>query len=150
MSPSTALDFGFVCSGSTKHRALSGTLNFWSGYDDYTTMTARPIRKKQQRNNLTNEVQAGQSLWLLVGLFMFSGATSLVYQTLWVRQLSLVVGTSVLAICTVLAAFMGGLAIGSFLAGRLAARIRRPVRAYAFLELFIGGYALVFPVLFTK
>ena len=43
--------------------------------------------------------------------------------------------------------FMGGLAIGSFLAGRWAHGISRPVRAYAYLELFIGVYALVFPLL---
>jgi spermidine synthase len=84
---------------------------------------------------------------LLIPLFALSGGTSLVYQTLWVRQSNLVFGTSELALCTVLAAFMGGLAIGSALAGRWAAHTTRPLRTYALLELFIGAYALAFPYL---
>ena len=80
-------------------------------------------------------------------LFLVSGATSLVYQTLWVRHLHLVVGTSQIAVCTVLAAFMTGLAAGGFAGGRVADRVTRPLVAYGVLELFIGAYALAFPML---
>ena len=83
----------------------------------------------------------------LVPLFLCSGATSLVYETLWSRQLHLVFGTSQLAIATVLAAFMAGLALGGLLAARVVGRIARPLVAYAGLELFIGVYALIFPFL---
>lgn len=83
----------------------------------------------------------------LLPLFVVSGATSLVYQTLWVRQLHLVVGTSQLAVATVLSAFMTGLALGGFLGGVFADRARRPVLAYALLEAAIGLYALAFPTL---
>lgn len=83
----------------------------------------------------------------LVPLFLTSGATSLVYETLWSRELHLVVGTSQLAISIVLAAFMAGLALGGVLAARLVDRVRRPLHAYAALEAFIGAYALLFPVL---
>ena len=90
-------------------------------------------------------VRRAQALRALVPLFVLSGATSLVYQSLWVRQLHLVVGTSQLAVATVLAAFMTGLAIGGFGGGRLADRARRPILAYALLEAGIGVYALLFP-----
>jgi spermidine synthase len=80
-----------------------------------------------------------------VPLFLASGATSLIYETLWARQLYLVFGTSQLAICTVLAAFMAGLALGGFAAARWAGRVARPLMAYALLEAFIGAYALLFP-----
>ncbi|MCB9780825.1 MAG: fused MFS/spermidine synthase [Alphaproteobacteria bacterium] len=83
----------------------------------------------------------------LVPLFVFSGATSLVYQTLWVRQLHLVVGTSQLAVATVLAAFMTGLAAGGFLGGRFADTAKKPILTYAILEALIGLYALAFPFL---
>jgi spermidine synthase len=83
----------------------------------------------------------------LVPLFFVSGATSLVYETLWARQLHWVFGTSQLAITTVLAGFMAGLAGGGFVGARIADRTRRPVALYAALEAFIGLYALVFPVL---
>ena len=50
----------------------------------------------------------------LTPLFLASGATSLVYETVWERQLHLIFGTSQLAVSTVLAAFMTGLAMGGF------------------------------------
>ena len=82
---------------------------------------------------------------VLLLLFFLSGATSLVYQTLWARRLHLVFGTTQLAVATVLAAFMGGLALGGFWMARRADFVERPCRLYGFLELGIGAYALVFP-----
>jgi len=93
------------------------------------------------------EIRRRQARGLLVPLFLTSGATSLVYETVWSRQIHLVVGTSQLAISTVLAAFMAGLAVGGLLAARVVHRVRRPLYAYAALEAFIGLYALVFPKL---
>ena len=63
-------------------------------------------------------------------------------------MLGLVFGATTVAISAVLAAFMGGLALGSALAARYGARIKRPVRAYAFIEIAVGLYALVVPLLF--
>jgi len=81
----------------------------------------------------------------LTPLFLASGATSLVYETVWERQLHLIFGTSQLAVSTVLAAFMTGLAMGGFGGAKWADRIDRPIRAYAILEAMIGLYALAFP-----
>jgi spermidine synthase len=77
-------------------------------------------------------------------LFLLSGATALVYQVVWVRQLSLVFGGSHLAVSTVLAVFMGGLALGGWLLGRRADGWSRPLRAYGFLEVGIALSALAF------
>ncbi|MFT4624221.1 MAG: spermidine synthase [Myxococcota bacterium] len=85
----------------------------------------------------------------LLPLFFVSGATALVYQTLWNRQLHLVFGTSTFAIATVLSAFMLGLALGGFALGRVADRLKRPLAIYGLLEVGIGLYALVFPPLLT-
>ncbi len=90
-----------------------------------------------------------KSLWLVGSCFIFSGATGLIYEVLWARMLGLVFGATTLAISTVLAAFMGGLALGSALAGRLASQIRRPLRAYGIIEIGIGLYALLVPLLFS-
>ena len=85
----------------------------------------------------------------LIGVcFVLSGATGLIYEILWARMLGLVFGATTLAVSTVLAAFMGGLALGSALAGRLAARITKPVAAYGWMEIGIAVYALVVPLLF--
>ena len=86
---------------------------------------------------------------LLIGLcFIFSGATGLIYEVLWARMLGLVFGATTLAVSTVLAAFMGGLALGSALAGKLAPRIKKPLSTYGWMEIGIAIYALLVPFLF--
>jgi spermidine synthase len=84
--------------------------------------------------------------WVLL-LFFVSGASSLIYQVVWVRMLVLVFGTSVFAVSTVLAAFMAGLALGSAWFGRRIDRQSDALRVYAWLELGIGLFALAFPLL---
>jgi spermidine synthase len=63
-------------------------------------------------------------------------------------MLGLVFGATTVAISAVLAAFMGGLALGSALAARFGTRIKRPLRAYAFIEIAVGLYALAVPIFF--
>src|SRR5678816_3968885 len=86
---------------------------------------------------------------LVAACFFLSGATGLIYEVLWARMLGLVFGATTLAVSTVLAAFMGGLAIGSGLAGRRGAAVKRPIRAYGLIEIGIALYALAVPFLFT-
>lgn len=64
-------------------------------------------------------------------------------------MLGLVFGATTLAVSTVLAAFMGGLALGSAFAGRLAPRIKKPVSTYGWMEIGIAIYALLVPFLFS-
>jgi spermidine synthase len=83
-----------------------------------------------------------------LGLFFFlSGATALFYEILWMRQLILVFGSTTYAVSAVLSAYMMGLALGSFAFGRAADRAVNLVRAYGLLEIGIGLYALVAPML---
>jgi spermidine synthase len=63
-------------------------------------------------------------------------------------MLGLVFGATTLAVSTVLAAFMGGLALGSALAGKLAPRIKKPIATYGWMEIGIAAYALLVPFLF--
>jgi spermidine synthase len=84
----------------------------------------------------------GGPLALLSLCFVLSGFAALVYQTAWTRQFGLVFGTSELAVATVLAAYMGGLALGAWIVERLLPRITRPVLAYALLELGIAVSAV--------
>jgi len=82
-------------------------------------------------------------VWLLA--FFLSGAVALVYQVLWTRQLGLIFGVTIQAASTVLACFMAGLAIGSYLAGRWSDRLARPLRAFAWVEVLIAVAALATP-----
>ena len=85
---------------------------------------------------------------VLLALFLLSGATSLVYQVLWVRQLSLILGSTIYAISAVVSAFMAGLALGSAFFGARADRWGHPLRLYGVLEGGIGLCALGVPAAF--
>ena len=77
--------------------------------------------------------------------FFLSGASGLILELLWTRMLTLVFGSTALAVSTVLTAYMGGLGLGSYLAGKWCDRLKDPVRAYALTEAAIGLYALAVP-----
>jgi len=79
-------------------------------------------------------------------LFFCSGACGLIYQVLWLRQLSLVFGVTVYAASTVLAAFMSGLALGSVAAAPTLRRLPRPLVVFGLAEIGIGLSALVTPL----
>ncbi len=82
---------------------------------------------------------------VLVGLFFVSGISGLIYQSLWLRLLSLIFGVTVYAASTVLASFMAGLALGTLVAGRLTTWIQRPLLWFGVVELGIGTLAVLTP-----
>ena len=81
---------------------------------------------------------------MFVLLFFVSGCTALIYQTVLNKFFSFVFGVSSYATATVLAAFMLGLAAGSYIFGKLATKkITRHWLWYGILEFFIGSYGLI-------
>ena len=82
---------------------------------------------------------------LILGSFFFSGVAGLLYQVVWTRYLALFLGHTSYAVIAVLAAFMGGLALGNAWLGTVVDRVRRPLLFYAGLELGIGVFAIIFP-----
>ena len=83
---------------------------------------------------------------LLLVCFFVSGFAALLYQTAWTREFAFLFGTSELAVVAVLAAYMGGLALGAAAASRFVGRLSRPVLAYGVLELGIAIGALCVPL----
>jgi len=83
--------------------------------------------------------------FLLALCFFLSGLGSLALEVVWTRELRLVFGSTTLAASTILVAYMLGLGFGGLAGGRLAARLPSGVRAYGWLEIAIGAYALVVP-----
>lgn len=90
-------------------------------------------------------MQRNASFSLLLVCFFLSGLAGLIYQTAWTREFAFVFGTSNLAVATVLAAYMAGLAAGAAVAAALAHRIKRPLLCYGVLELGVGLAALGVP-----
>jgi spermidine synthase len=93
-----------------------------------------------------------QSTFSLVVLFcfFFSGLAGLIYQILWLRIIDKVIGSAPFAVATVLSVFMGGLAFGSWIAGKYVDRIgSRPdlLSLYGKVEISIGLYGILLPLL---
>lgn len=83
------------------------------------------------------------------GAFFLSGTAGLIYEVVWARYLDLLMGGTAYAHVMVLAAFMGGMALGSWFFGRLVDRLADPLAAYCYLEMAVGLYGLLFTVLFS-
>ena len=74
--------------------------------------------------------------------FFLSGCAGLIYEVCWIRKASLVFGSTSYAISTILAVFFLGLALGSYIFGRVAQRTEHPQRLFALMELAVGALAL--------
>jgi spermidine synthase len=83
---------------------------------------------------------------LLMGtIFFFSGFSSLLYEVVWMRRLSLFFGSDIYSAALTVGTFMGGLTLGSILAARFVDRAEKTLAWYGLLEILIGLYALSFP-----
>lgn len=103
----------------------------------------------QKREKIGVEVPAS-AYNLILGLFFLSGLSGLIYEVLWTRMIVKIIGSAPFAVSIVLTVFMGGLALGSYIASRTIDRVTEPlrlVRFYGILELVIGGYAILLPSL---
>jgi spermidine synthase len=79
--------------------------------------------------------------------FFLSGASSLIFQSIWTRYLHHVFGSTSVAMSTVLSVFMAGLGLGAWLFGRYASRIRHPLMTYAVAEAGVAVFGLLIPLL---
>lgn len=89
-------------------------------------------------------------LFTVLLLYFLSGALALVYQVVWSRMMMHVFGSTAVALGTVLAAFMAGMAIGSWLIGKAADKSANCLRLYAFLEIGLALTALVSHILLSR
>ena len=85
----------------------------------------------------------------LFGVFVASGVCGLIYESIWSHYLKLFVGHAAYAQTVVLVVFIGGMALGAWLIGLFAQRIRSPLAGYAIVEAVIGAVSLVFHGLFV-
>jgi spermidine synthase len=84
------------------------------------------------------------------GLFLISGAAGLIYEIVWERLLGLYFGVTMISVTLIVAAYMGGLGIGSLLGGYLSRRTMRTLFVYGLLELGIAAFGLISPSLIIQ
>ena len=80
---------------------------------------------------------------LLWSALLVSGAAGLIYQVVWMRLLLLFLGVTSQAVSTVLATFMAGLCLGSWLLARRADKVESPLKFYAYLEIGIAVFGVL-------
>jgi predicted membrane-bound spermidine synthase len=85
----------------------------------------------------------------LLGVFVVSGFTGLIYESIWSHYLKLFLGHAAYAQTLVLAIFMGGMAFGSWAIAHYSCRLRRLLWAYVLVEGLIGLCALYFHQIFV-
>ncbi len=90
---------------------------------------------------------AGHRLGIAASTLAISGFASLVFEVTWTRALALVIGPTTYAFSTMLAAFIGGLALGSAVGSRLAGRVRAPALWLAAALIIAAGCpVVVYPI----
>jgi len=85
----------------------------------------------------------------LLAIFVISGFTGLIYESIWAQYLRLFLGHAAYAQTVVLAMFMGGMALGSWLVARYSTRFRQLLWGYLLVEAVIGIFGLVFHRMFV-
>lgn len=95
----------------------------------------------------TTNTQKKRLKIIFIFFFFLSGACGLIYEVVWMKKLVLVMSNDMYSISTVLTSFMGGLALGSWISGKIIDKRNDPLRIYGILELLIGLYCFVLPFL---
>jgi len=87
---------------------------------------------------------------VFIYFFVFiSGSAGLIYEVVWQKYLSRLLGSDSTGSAIILAVFLGGLSCGYYIFGKLSTKIKNTFRFYAFLELGIGAWGIIFPRLFS-
>lgn len=106
---------------------------------EQSRLSKQPVQKPRPEEP-NPSVAPGAMVWLMTGL---SGFACLIYQILWMRQTSLLLGSTSQATALTLAVFFGGLSVGGWYWGKRCQKIPSPLRTYAWLELGIAAAGIV-------
>ena len=107
------------------------------------TMSRKPRRKSKQEKLTPIEKDEKGAVSMQALLLLLSGMVALIFQVLWIKQLSLIVGIDVYAVTLGLSTFFAGLALGGLVLGRWVDQNSRPLQCYALLEIGIAILGVV-------
>ncbi len=109
---------------------------------------ANILKNKKTKNKIEHgTTRVSSKLVLFSLLFLVSGAAGLIYQIIWERLLGLYFGVTMVSITLIVAAYMGGLGLGSLVGGQIARRLKSTLLAYGLLEIGIGVFGIFSPML---
>lgn len=96
----------------------------------------------------TKKLETSTTPRWVIGVFVASGFAGLLYEVVYAKSLAVTFGSTSLASYTVLTTYMSGMALGAWLGGYIADKVKKPLLYYAGIEAFIGLYAVITPFLF--
>lgn len=124
-------------------------------YQFLTVVWHMPVPQQYEVSKVRSEADAedmnldsNMSVHWIYGLFVASGFAGLLYEVVFAKRLGVTFGGTSLAAYTVMGTYMGGMALGAWIGGLIADRVRSPLKWYAIFEGSIGFYALLTPFLF--
>lgn len=139
-----ALIAGFVllpAMGISMTAAIGAAINIVAGIylygisRDKTERTIENRVKSDMKTKMTGLYKTDKVVF--IGYFL-SGFAALAAEVVWIRVLSLTIGTSIYAISIITASFLIGLSFGSYLISRFIQRLKHLLTVFAFIELGIG------------
>lgn len=96
----------------------------------------------------TPQISPRISATIIMFLFLCSGFSGLIYESIWTHYLKLLLGHSAYAQTLVMTIFMGGLAIGAWITSQYIYKIKSLLLTYAFVEIVLGLFAFFFHDIF--
>jgi spermidine synthase len=93
-----------------------------------------------------NKTLSNQAVLLI--LCFLSGFSTLIFEVIWIRILSLVFGTTISAVAIVVAVFIAGLGIGSMYFGKKVDKTNNHLKFFSFLQFGIGISSLITLIIF--
>ncbi|MEW5800646.1 MAG: fused MFS/spermidine synthase [bacterium] len=112
-----------------------------------TGATASASRSAQDA--VAPERKSSSSLFILLGMAL-SGCLAMIYEVTWTRAVIMIIGSTVYAFSVILAAFIGGLALGSLFLARLFDKRKDLALIFGLIEIGVGGSALSLAPFFEK
>ena len=109
----------------------------------FPVMRRKPAEAKPALTEMLAASDGSRYLVAAVLLFAGSGCAALIYEIVWFQLLQLVIGSSAVSLGLLLAAYMGGLCLGSVALPRIVRANVPPLRVYALLELGIGAFGIL-------
>lgn len=94
-----------------------------------------------------NKLNRSTQLTFFSILLLISGAAGLIYEVIWERLLEIYFGVTMTSITLIVSAYLAGLGLGSLFGGRIAQRLKSPLFTYGVLEIGIGAFGLISPIL---
>jgi spermidine synthase len=143
-----ALGLRLTVSVAVAMNLLAGALALWLGRG--LRAPAATTDQPTERRSEDPPLEASSAPWVLLAGFAVVGATAIAYEVAWTRLLATTVGGSTYAFTLMLATFLAGIVIGSFIFERFFAQREVTLGTFAVTQTLTGLGALGFLIFFQQ